>query len=79
MEKVPFVTLVMPIRNEAAFIKRSLGAVLAQDYPRERMEVLIADVCPQTGLEMSLLRLAATHSDISCDGIGQSRRLCPQE
>lgn len=33
----------MPIRNEAAFIERSLGAVLAQDYPPERMEVLVAD------------------------------------
>jgi cellulose synthase/poly-beta-1,6-N-acetylglucosamine synthase-like glycosyltransferase len=43
MEKVPSVTLIMPIRNEAAFIARSLGAVLAQDYPHDRMEVLIAD------------------------------------
>lgn len=33
----------MPIRNEADFIARSLGAVLAQDYPHSRMEVLIAD------------------------------------
>jgi cellulose synthase/poly-beta-1,6-N-acetylglucosamine synthase-like glycosyltransferase len=33
----------MPIRNEAAFIERSLGAVLAQDYPSDRVEVLIAD------------------------------------
>ncbi len=40
---MPFVTVVMPIRNEEAFIARSLGAVLAQDYPPERVEVLIAD------------------------------------
>ena len=33
----------MPIRNEEAFIARSLGAVLAQDYPPERLDVLIAD------------------------------------
>jgi len=55
MEKVRLSRLVMPIRNEAAFIKRSLGAVLAQDYPRERMEVLIAMVMSTDGLEMSLL------------------------
>jgi glycosyltransferase involved in cell wall biosynthesis len=39
----PEVTVVMPVRNEAAFIRRSLGAVLAQDYPAELMEVIIAD------------------------------------
>jgi succinoglycan biosynthesis protein ExoA len=33
----------MPVRNEAAFIERSVGSVLAQDYPYERMEILIAD------------------------------------
>jgi len=33
----------MPIRNEAAFIERSLGAVLAQDYPAELMEILVVD------------------------------------
>jgi GT2 family glycosyltransferase len=40
---LPFVTVIMPIRNEAAFIERSLGAVLAQDYPHARLEVLIVD------------------------------------
>jgi len=39
----PFVTVIMPIRNEAAFIERSLGAVLAQDYPSDRLEVLVVD------------------------------------
>jgi len=39
----PLVSVVMPVRNEAAFIERSVGSVLAQDYPRERMEILIAD------------------------------------
>lgn len=33
----------MPIRNEGAFIARSLGSVLAQDYPLNRLEVLVAD------------------------------------
>ena len=37
------VTIIMPIRNEAAFIERSLGAVLAQDYPADLLEVLVVD------------------------------------
>ena len=43
MQKTPFVSVLMPVRNEASFIERSVGAVLAQDYPRDRIEVIIAD------------------------------------
>ena len=39
----PNVTIIIPIRNEADFIERSLSAVLAQDYPADRMEVLVVD------------------------------------
>jgi glycosyltransferase involved in cell wall biosynthesis len=33
----------MPIHNERDFIERSLGAVLGQDYPSEKLEVLVVD------------------------------------
>ncbi len=33
----------MPVRNEAGYIERSLGSVLAQDYPPEQMEIIVAD------------------------------------
>ena len=39
----PFVSVIMPVRNEAGFIERSLSAVLAQDYPSNRIEVIVAD------------------------------------
>lgn len=37
------VSIIMPVRNEGAYIERSLGAVLGQDYPAERIEVLVVD------------------------------------
>ena len=43
MPDTPFISVLMPVRNETAFIQRSLAAVLAQDYPRDRMEIVIAD------------------------------------
>jgi glycosyltransferase involved in cell wall biosynthesis len=43
MSELPLVTVIMPVRNEAAFIGRSLGAVLAQDYGLDRLEVIVAD------------------------------------
>jgi cellulose synthase/poly-beta-1,6-N-acetylglucosamine synthase-like glycosyltransferase len=33
----------MPVQNEERFIRQSLRAVLAQDYPSNRMEVLVVD------------------------------------
>lgn len=39
----PFVTVIMPVRDEAGFIAQSLGAVVAQDYPPERVEIIVAD------------------------------------
>ena len=39
----PFVSVVMPCRNEEAFIEECMGSVLAQDYPRDRLEILVAD------------------------------------
>jgi glycosyltransferase involved in cell wall biosynthesis/2-polyprenyl-3-methyl-5-hydroxy-6-metoxy-1,4-benzoquinol methylase len=33
----------MPVRNEAAFLPRSLDSVIAQDWPPERLEILVVD------------------------------------
>lgn len=33
----------MPVLNEAEFIAQSLGTVLAQDYPADRLEILVVD------------------------------------
>jgi succinoglycan biosynthesis protein ExoA len=37
------VSIVLPIRNEEAFIGRALASVLTQDYPIDRLEILVAD------------------------------------
>jgi len=40
---LPFVTVVVPVRNEEGSIAASLRAVLEQDYPANRLEVIVAD------------------------------------
>jgi len=42
-ETAPFVTVVIPVRNEAGFIAELLRGVFAQDYPADRVEVIVAD------------------------------------
>lgn len=39
----PTVTIAIPLLNEACFIEQTLDAVYRQDYPPDRMEVIIAD------------------------------------
>ena len=40
---VPFISVVMAVRNEGPFIALCLEQLLAQDYPRDRMEIIVAD------------------------------------
>jgi len=39
----PFVSVLVPVRNEAAYIGRCLEALARQDYPRDRFEVIVLD------------------------------------
>ncbi len=43
MSQRTFVSIILPIRNESAYIKCCLDAVFAQDYPTKQMEILVAD------------------------------------
>lgn len=64
----------MPVRNEAEFIGRSLGAVLAQDYPHDRMEVFIADGMSTDATRKVIEALTRDYPDIDLrvlDNIGQ--------
>jgi glycosyltransferase involved in cell wall biosynthesis len=40
---LPLVSVVIPMRNEAAHIGRCLDSILAQDYPAEQLEVIVVD------------------------------------
>ncbi len=60
----PLISILIPIRNEAEYIKRCLDAVLAQDYPRDRMEILIADGISTDGTRTIIQNLQAKHPHI---------------
>jgi len=49
MDKLPLVSVIMPVRDEVVYIERSLGAVLTQDYPADRMEILVVDGMSEDG------------------------------
>jgi glycosyltransferase involved in cell wall biosynthesis len=40
---LPFVSVIIPIRNEETFIARTLDSILNQDYRRDRFEIVVVD------------------------------------
>jgi len=39
----PFVSIIIPYRNEEKYIGKYLDSIIAQDYPRDKLEVLVVD------------------------------------
>jgi glycosyltransferase involved in cell wall biosynthesis len=64
MESLPLVSIVMPVRNEAGFIERSIEAVLAQDYPAARIEIIVADGLSTDGTRDAVLAAAEKHPNL---------------
>lgn len=57
--ELPLVSVIIPVRNEAPFVERSLQAVLDQTYPKERMEVIFADGMSTDETRQKILTMAA--------------------
>lgn len=55
----PFISILIPCRNEARFLGRCLDSILANDYPRDRMEVLVIDGASTDGTRELIARLQA--------------------
>ena len=46
---LPFVSIIIPCRNEEKFIGKCLDSIIAQDYPKDRLEVLVVDGMSEDG------------------------------
>jgi GT2 family glycosyltransferase len=43
MKEIPFVSIIVPCRNEVKFIDACLSSINANDYPKDHLEVLVVD------------------------------------
>jgi len=49
MKEHIYVSIVMPCRNEAKFIGRCLDSITANDFPKDRLEILVVDGASEDG------------------------------
>jgi len=55
----PFVSVLVPVRNEERYIERCLYSLAAQDYPRRLFEVLVIDGQSTDATKQHVVRFAA--------------------
>lgn len=60
----PFITVVMPVRNEARFIRSTLEMLLRQNYPADRFEIIVADGESSDGTEVIVEEMSEVHPQI---------------
>ncbi|HJQ66574.1 MAG TPA: glycosyltransferase, partial [Gemmatimonadales bacterium] len=71
----PMVSIVVPCRNEEHYIAECLDSILACDYPRERLEVLVVDGMSDDGTRRVLAEYAVKHPLIHV--LDNPRRITP--
>ncbi len=60
----PFVTVIVPVRNEARFIAGTIRQLVDQDYPVDRFEVLVVDGRSDDATRMIVSEMAAIHRQV---------------
>src|SRR5262245_47208206 len=66
----PVISFVIPVRNDASRLRRCLATVMANDYPRELVEILVVDNestdgSGQVGLDAGATVLRSTASSVA--------------
>ena len=56
-----FVSVIVPCRNEADWIRQCLESIVANDYPRDRLEVLVVDGMSDDGTRAVVTEYVAKH------------------
>lgn len=60
----PFITVVMPIRNESRFVRDTLLQLVAQDYPSDRYEIIVCDGMSDDGTQTIVVEMSRQYPQI---------------
>lgn len=62
--QMPFISVILPVRNEERFITACVASIFAQDYPQEQMEVIFVDGCSEDRTVELLHEMQKAHPQI---------------
>ena len=71
---LPKISIIVPTYNEAELIEKKLDNIYQQDYPRDRVEVLVVDSASTDGTPQKVLEWAKKHPDITVRLIEEPER-----
>ncbi|MDD2921898.1 MAG: glycosyltransferase [Anaerolineales bacterium] len=71
------VSIILPIRNEAAHIEQSLLAILSQDYPADQIEILIVDGMSTDDTRSIIKGIAARHPNRQIQVLDNHGKIVP--
>ena len=74
---LPTVTVIMPIRNEAVYIEQTVRTLQVQDYPADRLEILLVDGMSDDGTREILARLLAGNPDFNATMLDNPQQIVP--
>jgi len=75
MSQLRFVSIIVPCNNEVKFISSCLDSIIANDYPADRMEVLVVDGMSEDGTREIVEGYAQQHKFIQV--LDNSHRITP--
>ena len=75
MNPIPFVSVIVPCRNEAGYLGPCLDSILESGYPPDRMEVLVADGMSEDGTRDLIRDYQRRDSRVRC--INNPHRITP--
>ncbi|MBC8196793.1 MAG: glycosyltransferase family 2 protein [Candidatus Marinimicrobia bacterium] len=62
--KYPIVTIILPVKNERQYITSTLNSIFNQNYPENKIELLIADGCSTDGTTEIIKNFQKDHLNI---------------
>lgn len=71
------VSIIIPCRNEEKYIGKCLDSIIAQDYPKERMEVLVVDGASEDETRTVIKKFQIQNSKLKIQLIDNPRKFTP--
>jgi len=77
MSQIPFITVIIPARNESAFIEETLRAAALQTYPQDLYEILVADGNSTDDTRQKITQFAARHKTPRIEVLNNPKQTMP--